>query len=505
METITPASETRSRTLAFVAAGLFAILCVWLNPVGYVGAGADDEQYLEAARCWVAYGGPCLPEDHWWSRWPVIAPVAASIALFGESRFAVGVGPALSWALAMFSIAALGTRWFGWRAGVAALVALAATPVVAVFALTPNPNVTELAFQLAALLAATIAFQRQSVGYAVLGGLLAAFALASRNTSILFLGISAWSWLFLDADKRKVLLWAILGLAIGVMAEMAVYAAATGDPLYRYLLAMNHTGIPSAALPDDFDITQSALFNPAYVAAWEREAGVQVFWPIDGWLNLMVGARMAPLLWSALFAVVLLRSNLAASTKRHLGMLWLATAFIVVMLTWGLAIDPKARMFMGLAAVSALTLGAIIKASWGKPAASLALGLLIAHVGLSLVTIRAYPASREAEKVAATWIAEHGDRIELHHGAASYLTLLPESHDLPLRGAGRDLLIAMTGGPCEALVGSDEDGPTGRVLASAGGNAASQGRICLFEYADDYWERFPERLGAGENGVEGEI
>lgn len=57
-------SDVQTRRIAFALAALIALCCVALNPVGYVGGGADDEQYLAAARCWVAQRVPCLPEGH---------------------------------------------------------------------------------------------------------------------------------------------------------------------------------------------------------------------------------------------------------------------------------------------------------------------------------------------------------------------------------------------------------------------------------------------------------
>ena len=495
-------SERRTRTLAWLGASLFALFCLWLNPVGYVGAGADDEQYLAAARCWVASGGPCLPADHWWSRWPVVAPVAGAIALLGESRLSVGVGASLSYALMLGFAAALAARWFGWRAGVTAMVALAATPVVASFALTPNPNITELAFQLGALTLATAAFQQKSGKLALFGGFLAGLALASRNTSILFLAASAAAWFALPANRRTVLLWAIPGLAIAVLGEMLVYGIATGNPLFRYELALGHTGIPSAELPEGFDTRQSPLFNPAYIAAWKREAGAEIFWPVDGWFNLLVSAKIAPLLWAAIFAAALLRRELPARSKAILKPMGLAVAFVMVMLTWGLAIDPKSRMFMLTAAAAALTLGAIVAATWGTRPAKLAQGLLIAHLALGLYTIAIYPASHPGEARAKQWIARYGQQLEMHDGAASYLTLIPESHAIAPRGSGRPMLIAMSATRCEDLIEEDAVlGPTGSVVDSVGGTNAAQGRLCLLRYADGYWERFSDRLGTGAEGA----
>ncbi|WP_260508503.1 ArnT family glycosyltransferase [Sphingomicrobium aestuariivivum] len=477
-------------SVAFLAASLFALFCLWLNPVGYVGAGADDERYLAVARCWVEAGTPCLPDDHWGTRWPVIAPAAAALALLGDSRAALGIGASLSWGLALFGIAALATRWFGWRAGVAALLALAATPVFTTFALTPNPNVTELAFQLLALTAVTIAWRDGSARWAFAGGLLAALAMATRNTSILVLGAGALAWLFLDPTRRRPLLWAVPGLALGLGAEMLVYALATGDPFYRYALALSHTGIPSAELPEGFDTSQSPLFNPAYIAAWRREAGVEIWWPIDGWLNLIAGGRLGPLLLTAALGGLLLRRTLAPEARATLARAMAATLLVVLLLTWGLAVDPKARMFLGLAALAALAHGAFVAARGRGRIEPLAIGLLGLHLLLGLGTILNFPHSRDGEAAARSWIAAHGDDIEMAESAKSYLTFVPSARDLPLQGAGRPMLVALTANACAEVIYDDPRyGPTASVVADARQSATSTARLCLFRYADDYWTR----------------
>ncbi|MCJ7420597.1 ArnT family glycosyltransferase [Sphingomicrobium astaxanthinifaciens] len=486
METVpVPADEAGKARLALGLAALFALGCLWLNPVGYVGGGADDEQYLAAARCWVEASGPCLPADHWWSRWPVIAPVATALALLGDSRAAVAVGASLSWGLLLFAMGSLGTRWFGWRAGVTALVAIAATPVVTAYALTPNPNVTELAFQLLALLAATIAYRTGAARAAFVGGLFAGLAFATRSTSILFLAASALTWLFLDPDRRRPLLWAIAGLAVVLLGEMAVYAAATGDPFYRQALALSHTGIPSAELPAGFDTSQSPLFNPAYIAAWRREMGIALFWPVDGWINVLLGPRLGTLLLAAALGAILLRRTLPGPSRTILKRAALGVALLVVLLTWGLAIDPKARMFLPAGALAALALGALVAARPDGRRSSLALGLVGFQLIIGLSVLAVYPNSHEGERKAARWIADHGGRIEILPGARSYLTFVAGAEALPDRGAGRPLLIALTGGPCEEAIGNAPGGgPTGRVVDSAAQGPTSRARLCLFEYAE---------------------
>src|SRR5215213_6663382 len=88
------------------------LLLLLVNPIGFIGGGWDDWQYLTAARCWVEYG-PCVPRTHWEGRWPVFAPIAAIVALFGESRTTLGLWPLASSVGAATMMVLVGNRALG--------------------------------------------------------------------------------------------------------------------------------------------------------------------------------------------------------------------------------------------------------------------------------------------------------------------------------------------------------------------------------------------------------
>lgn len=463
--------------IAPAAVVLLLALAIAINPVGFTGAGNDDQHYLAAARCWVAEAGPCLPQSHWWSRWPVVAPLAASLGLFGESRAAVGLAPLLYWAAALLGVGFVAGRWFGRNAGWLAMLLLGLTPVFTAAALQPTADNPELAFQLAALAAATLALQRQSRGWAIAGGVLAGMALQVRDTSVLFLGASALAWVFLDPERRKVLLWAIPGLLGVAAAEMVVYAVAAGDPFFRYKLALGHVGVPSAELAASVDTSRSPLFNPDYVAGWRREAGVELFWPIDPWLNLLASARMNMTLVAAMVAVLLFGRMLGGRERQAALMIAGLAMLIALLLVYGLAIDPKSRMFLSLAAAASVVTGALVAKALQGPSRVVLWALLAAVAAYQLNALAHYPDTYSGEAAAARWIASHPGAIEIDKAARGYLELLPQARALPLAGAGKPLRIAITLGACEALL---ESAPAGtRLIDSAGGG---NGQICLFGY-----------------------
>lgn len=469
--------------VTFAVAALVALLVAAINPVGYVGSGADDEQYLAAARCWVSSGEPCRPSAHWWTRWPAFAPIALFSWWLGESRLSVGIGPGVYWVGALGLTGWLGTLWFGWRAGAIAIVLLGATPVVAAFAFDPNVDLAELTFQVGALVAATYAYRRGSRAMALTAGVVAALALQARDTSALFILVSAGAWLLLDTQKRLVLLWTIPGLIGTMLGEMLVYFLATGDPLFRYGLALGHTNIPSFELPAGFQSSRGPLFNPDYIRSWKREAQITVWWPVDPWLNLLASARSAGLALTAILSLAFLRKHLPRAQRRGASIILAAAVAIALMLVYALAIDPKPRMFMNLWAALAILSGAALSAGLKSEARPLALTLLVLPIALGFYVMRVYPASASAERRAQQWIANYGSDIELDKGAASYLTLLPEARALQSRGAGRRFLIVTSNVECRYLIRAKPNGATnGRVVDMVVGSQPRQGYFCLFEY-----------------------
>lgn len=448
---------------------LIAVAGIAIAPIGYIGGGADDTEYLNAARCWIASGHPCLPHSHWATRWPVITPIAAFIGLLGESRLSVGLGPLAAWLACIVLVVALGRTWFDRATGYLAGALLAATPVVTQAALQPMADNVELAFQLAALLAASVAFTRQSVLLAILAGALAAGAVETRDTSLLALGATAIAWLFLDPAKRRILWWALPGFGAVIALDLAVYGAVSGDPLHRFRLALGHGGIPSAELDPGVDTSRSPLFNPNYIAGWRREAGIHWWWPVDPWLNLIASPRIG----IGLIGLVLAAANgwrsLSPAWAQRIKLILGGALIVSLGLVYALAVDPKPRMFLALAAAIALALAALTVAAWRHGRGPLA-GCIAGLVILSgLVTLSRIPDTRALEARGRQWIAANPQEIEIDPHALTTLTLLPEARALPGPGSGKPLRIQATLKGCDIF----------RVKVIDQVGDAASGELCL--------------------------
>lgn len=463
---------------AWLACALIALAALLVNPIGYVGGSGDDARYVEAAQCWAQERLACLPTNHWAARWPVVAPIAVMSTWLGESRAAVALAALPGWLGGLVLLGWLARLWVDRLTGLIAAALLGVTPVFTAAALQPSIDTIELAFQLAALVAATIAYRDQSRPLAIVAGALAALAVQSRDTSILFCGVCALVWLLLEPAPRRKLLWAITGFA-GVMAvELTGYWLTTGDPLYRYGLSLAHVQILSQELPAGFDTRQSPLLNPYYIANWRREMGVHIWWPLDPWLNLFASPRIGYLLSGAVLLGITQWRGVEPRVRRLLARVIGAVLLIALTLVYVLAIDPKPRMFLLLAATAALVSGAMVSAAWSgrRHLVPLVIVGLLALLGIFALSRMAH--IREFEAVAGRWMMQHPGNVAIDQEAVSTLTLVDGIDQLPLFPSARRYRLAGGNQSCDRY---------GGILIDQSAVHGS-GQICLI----DTWPSSPE-------------
>lgn len=441
----------RGDSLVILMMIIAALAIPLINPVGYVGGGHDDSHYLDAARCWMNSGGFCLPEDHWQSRWPAIAPMALIISMFGESRWTVSLAAYLPWLACVVLIAALVRTWFDRRIAALAALLFASTPIVASLAFQPGVDIVELAFQLAALWLASLAWSCQSKPLAIAAGAFAALAVQARDTSILFCGAAAFAWLLLYGDRRRVLLWTIAGFAAVLLLEPLAYALTTGDFLYRYRLSLGHVAIPSEELAAGVDTSRSPFFNAELIAGWRRDGGIAVWWPIDPWLNLLASPRCGLLLSSVLIFAAIGWRTLPAAALRIVGRAAAMALLVAAGLIYGLAVDPKPRMMLLPIAAAAMT-GAVLTVTYLRSGRGMVPAAAMALVVLGGVWILAsLPNGRAFEDRAAAWIVAHPGQVAVQEKTRSVLALVEGARTLPGSESGRPLVIAATNGDCRTF------------------------------------------------------
>jgi 4-amino-4-deoxy-L-arabinose transferase-like glycosyltransferase len=451
-----PASSGAGWSLALLLVSAAAVIL--LNPIGFRGGGGDDFQYLQFARCWVA-NGPCLPTDHWDVRLPLILPMAASLKLFGESRWALSLVPLIYALSALILLHAVASRLFGATVALVAGLLLLTAPVFATAILQPNGDIPELAFQLAAVLLALRACADGRHASFVATGIAAATAVALRETSLAFVGVLVLAMVY-HCPRGPALRWFLSGLAVPIAVECLGYALATGDPFYRWRLALDHNLIRSSELRRSVDLHADPLFNPMFIAGWKPAAGIDWHWTINPIVNLL-GGLQAGLVYSA---AIILAIFAGPRLRLRLAPWGVGALMIFLMLTYGLAVDPKARMFMLPLAAAAMAAAAFFCAAPQRWRWLAALPVATAIAGGLWVTANT-PNIALAEKAAPALLARAPGPVAIDGWTRATLTLVPQVAAAPLVASSAPYRFALTLGDCRLGRVKARDVPGRRLIA----------------------------------------
>lgn len=436
--------------LALAAA--FALM-IAVNPIGYIGGGADDWQYLNAARCWRAFG-PCLPHDHWQSRWPIIAPLAAMTAIFGESRASAEFAPLVESVVCLLLLAVIGNRLFGRPVGWIAALFLVATPVFAIEALEPAAEPIELAFILGGVWAATRWADSCNPRWAFAAGALLSLAIQVRETALVAAVLVGTFLLVRSRPDRSSLAMGLAGFAIPFVVEFAWLAISADDPFWRLRLAVRHTQLPSSELLGPIDTRHPPFFNRNYIAHWNFVPGIHVYWALDGLVNLFVNAVAG---FSLALAIILLPfsiGRISGTNTRSAAMLWLSAIAYCCILIYAFAIDPKPRMFLPALACSNLALAVLTWSFWKNGSRALAAAIWITTAAIGTVYVYAAPQTSIVDDRAAGWIASHPGQVETNAPTRQMLTFVTGAQALPLVGSGRSFLLYESNNPCSEWAAS---------------------------------------------------
>lgn len=443
-----PVAVSRGVPLATVL--MVALALIAINPIGYRGGGGDDWHYLQAARC-SAISGFCVPGDHWWSRFPLVVPLGAVIALLGESRETLWIVP-LAYALGAITLLVVTVqRQFGRLEALIAGLAFVATPAITDRLLRLNVDVPELAFVIAAVFCFQSAVRSRRAGWMATAGVLLGLAVQSRATALAIGPLFVAGAALLPVPRRHLPAFAA-GLAAPFALEAAAYFLSTGDALHPWKLAMAHTRIPSTELAPGVDLKRSPLFNPAYIGGWRPSAGISVHWTIDGIINLLAHPACGLTLLSALGLLALHRRALGRvdAGGKLLLVLVVAAMLLAGALIYALAIDPKPRMFMALIAVASVCIGVLGARSWRQGSGVLVMaivglilckGAVVAHDAVGLADL---------EPVAQHWIAERPRGLAIDEWSARSLTLVRSVRGVPLHQAAKtDDVLLVGAGSCQ--------------------------------------------------------
>ena len=466
--------------------GATFIMLLLVNPLGYVGGGWDDWQYLQASRCWVEHG-PCLPRTHWEGRWPVFAPIAAIVGLLGESRTTVGLWPLTASIAAIALLVLVGNRLVGRPVGWLAGLLLLVTPAFSIQILDPSVEAIELALILGGVLSILVWLEQRRASLALLAGLSFGLAFQVRETSLIAIALVG----IIVATRRPRAIdiaAALAGFLSPLAIELIVYGMTTGDPLFRRHLSLAHTKIPSSELLGPVD-KGSPFFNRAYIANWRHEPGIHIHWLIDGFANLFVNAKAGLSLALAPLLLLVSGKRIAPDDRRMVWRLYGLAILYAAILIYVFAVDPKARvMFVPLAAASVCLALVIVRMaqSGRKLLPVVAVG---AHALVGVAILFGHQRIDIAEQPARRWIAALPGKIEIDQNTRRHLALVKEANTLPGLESDRKFLIYKSSLAC-ALWSKKSRLPANAVQVIDHApltqfeqvTSWSGGRLCLFRY-----------------------
>lgn len=427
------------------------ILCLLplIGSVGYIGGGEDDWYYLDAARC-LAQHGMCVPTTHWATRWPLVAPMAGALVLFGESRTTVAIIPFLYAVAATILLCENVQRRFGPQTAKWAAVSLVLTPAFFGPALQPAVDIPELVWVLGALLAGQISLEKRNFKAGAACGAALGLAIVTRATALAFLIPLALAWLMLPRSLRGVAVPVTAALAADLATDAAVYAFFTGNPILGWSLALRHTAIPSAELEPWVDLSKSALLNLDFIQNWHRSMGIKIHWTVDPLLNLLADPRCGLTLFGALLLAFAQRKDLGLrDPKRWLSWVAFAALLHFMILTFVLATDPKPRMFLFEIAVAAAVIGVIFSDLKRYSRAPLAVALIALMACRALLMSFDVIDLSHASEVAERWATSGHDGLAVDDWTKRKFALVPAVASLPSDKVKTDLpVLALTIDTC---------------------------------------------------------
>lgn len=461
-----------------VAAALLLAL-VLPNPAGYVGGGGDDWYYVQAARC-IADQGWCVPETHWAARWPLVAPMGAVFATFGYGLVQSMVVPFAYSLLALACFVRLVEAAWGRTTALVAGVAFVATASFAKGLLQPNVETVELGWLTATALAGFWAIRTDRRHWAFVAGLCFGLAVAARMTSLAWLPVLALAALLLPRRQWPLIAFALVGCALPLGLDMLVNGLMAGDPLLSQHLSAAHTRIASSELPPGIDLTRSPILNPQFIGGWAPAMGIEAHWTVKGVLNLLANPQMGPVLLAALALLVIRRRGL---TLRAPEVLIAGAAMLYAgALIYGLAIDPKARMFLPVAAIAAALIGRFAVAAWADGERLLVGGLMGVLVLVGTIETAKRFDMGKAGPLAARWAAEAPGAYAIEDASRRFLTFTSGVRALPVWPATeRPRLLVLVAGTC-----SESPAAKGHTLMRAAdfGREGDPLELCDFSRAD---------------------
>ena len=434
---------------------LIALAVLFINPRGFIGGAYDDGRYLAAAMQWASHG-PVLGTNHWSLRWPLIGPSAALIRWAGLDFWVLTIPGILSYlALALVNYAGLRAA-VSERAAFLGAVGILATPGIAYWSSALYPDLMEAALWSAAfwsLWRGTHSLARQAqTRWIALAGLLTGLSFCLRETSAgLAIGL-ALAMFFLP--RLPLRLWIVAGACAALLplVEYGILWAASGDPLYRLHVDLNHIAIASEDMRGGAAPGELAVFNSGIMERWAGAGPVHVHWAIDTWINFFLNFYYGQnYLAAAVLGICHVRRGRGrgrAGAPPAIGLVPALLSLGLANTLWNLyvlALNPDDRMFIPTTVMMAMVVAVLADGLWSRRGVRIFVRLLmVGKIGSTLIVADTLPNYRHSAAVAQR-IAPSAGAVHVSWQTHSHLALANAAfrNKLDLRPApvGAPLLV----------------------------------------------------------------
>ena len=285
------------------------LLGMTLAWVGYIGS--DDWVYIQNARERI-HAPFLIGTDHWSVRLTMTLPMAAGLALLGESEMVAALPTlAYAWATGVLVLLFLWSR-VGASAALLAGVLLAVSPLLTINATSLRIDAVENFYVIAALLCYLLAQERGgSARLLVACGLLSGLAFTTRPTAVALVAFFGVMFLAGRGMPRLRHFWLLTGFLCVWVAETLYYFHGTGHWFYRLGIDFDHDNVVRAG-----SLLDAVVLSPVRMLLTSHSFGL-TFWmlPVLAWYagrQEVAGSQPAALVrlltlfaavWIAVFSV----------------------------------------------------------------------------------------------------------------------------------------------------------------------------------------------------------
>ncbi|MFM9979206.1 MAG: ArnT family glycosyltransferase [Sphingomonadaceae bacterium] len=252
----------------FVAMIALFVALVAASWIGFIGS--DDVTYARGAYGWLEtfpYVG-----GHGTIRYPITLPMALAFRTLGENEWAM-VLPSLLYAIGVLILAARFLRRAdGDEAAILALLLLATSPLFVIQGSIANVDAIELFFLFASFLMWWRALNDGPTPLRLIAaGALAGLAFLTRETAVFIAVFYGLLFLAGYGFARLRYLWIGLGFVAVWALELLYLGIMTGDPLYRFNIAMTHDSTIDRSIDVAGNVIVHPLIDPLLVLLANQE------------------------------------------------------------------------------------------------------------------------------------------------------------------------------------------------------------------------------------------